>query len=364
MHEKPRILIVDDDEVTRDTLEGLLYPEGFEITFAESGSDAISMIEKIKPDTILLDVVMADMDGFEVCRTIKSKDKWRHIPIIMVTGLDSKEDISRGLDAGAEDFLHKPVNGLELRARVRSMLRIKRQFDELEETLLLREDLSNMVMHDMKNPLAAIVMACQLLQIKINIPEGIKFLDTIQTQSRRLETLMNDMLMLAKMKEGKLILNRAKTDINQFIQDVGNNHSGAGEARGIKLLVDLTEQSRDVTIDVNLFHRLFDNLLSNAFKFSPNESKIVLQVETSTTEPDQESGSQGIRIRVIDEGHGVPEEHRNDIFDKFKVVAMQRKGIPQFGLGLAFCKMVAEAHKGKIFVEPNDPQGSVFVVEI
>lgn len=361
MNNKARILIVDDDQITCNTLEALLYKDGHEIEFAHNGIEGIKRVRTFKPDTILLDVIMEDMDGFEVCQKIKSDKKLRHIPIILVTGLDSKEDLSQGLDAGADDFLKKPVNGLELRARVRSMLRVKRQFDELEEIIHLREDMSNMVMHDMKNPLAAVMMSSQLLQLKLKAPHELKYLDTILGQTRRLESLMNDMLVLAKMKAGKLVLNRISVDINKFLQKVESSYDTVGISRGIKLSIQPLENPYEVLIDVNLFHRVLDNILSNAFKFSPNDSTITVQTETLNSENEE---SPNLRIKILDQGHGIPEQHRIDIFDRFKVVALKREGIPQFGLGLAFCKMVVEAHAGNIYVESNKPNGSVFIVEI
>ncbi|MGR3178240.1 MAG: hybrid sensor histidine kinase/response regulator [Candidatus Anammoxibacter sp.] len=362
MSKKARILIVDDDPISCETLEGLLFPEGYETTVASCGQEAITLVKTFNPDTILLDVIMSDMDGFEVCQQIKADEKTRQIPIILVTGLESKEDLSKGLNAGAEDFLKKPVNGIELRARVRSMLRIKRQFDELEETMLLREDLSNMVVHDMKNPLSAVMLASQLLQMNIKTPSELKFVDTIYNQSRRLESIMNDMLTLAKMKEGKLILNRKNININNLVQELGKGYNMIAQAKRMEFVMDLPENAPEVSIDDNLFQRVLDNLISNAMKFSPNDSKIILQVER-LQEPN-EAEPPTVRIKVIDEGYGIPEDHRDDVFDKYKVVDLRRKGIPQFGLGLAFCKMVVEAHGGHIFVASNTPNGSIFTIEL
>jgi len=147
-NERSQILIVDDDPNARDTLEALLIQEGHDLVTASNGQQALDVLNDLAPDAILLDVMMPGMDGFEVCQRIKADERWRHIPVILVTALDSKEDLVRGLDAGADDFVSKPVNGTELRARVRSMLRIKGQYDllekqrqELEATLHLKEEL-------------------------------------------------------------------------------------------------------------------------------------------------------------------------------------------------------------------------------
>lgn len=132
------ILVIDDEERVFDVIEGLLIREGYQLTYAPSGPAAIQQMDALQPDVILLDVMMPQMDGIEACRQIKANPNWKHIPIIIVTALTSKADLARSLEAGADDFISKPINSLELRARVRSMLRIKIQYDALAATLRLR----------------------------------------------------------------------------------------------------------------------------------------------------------------------------------------------------------------------------------
>ncbi|MGR3276215.1 response regulator [Acaryochloris marina NIES-2412] len=132
------ILVIDDEERIFDVIEGLLIREGYRLTYAPSGPAAIQQMDALQPDVILLDVMMPQMDGIEACRQIKANPNWKHIPIIIVTALTSKADLARSLEAGADDFISKPINSLELRARVRSMLRIKIQYDALAATLRLR----------------------------------------------------------------------------------------------------------------------------------------------------------------------------------------------------------------------------------
>jgi class 3 adenylate cyclase/DNA-binding response OmpR family regulator len=133
MDNKATVLIVDDEPIIRSILEGLLTSQEYDLLFATNGLEALAVVEKNPLDLILLDIMMPELDGFQVCQQLKAHDKWRHIPVILVTALDSKEDLSRGLDAGADDFVHKPFDNQELLARVRSMLRTKRQYDLLEE---------------------------------------------------------------------------------------------------------------------------------------------------------------------------------------------------------------------------------------
>ena len=361
MGENGRIMIVDDEPSARDTLEALLFREGYDLYFAASGHEALNCLEDLVPDVILLDVMMPNMDGFEVCQRLKSDKQWRHIPIILVTALDSKQDLVRGLDAGADDFLHKPVSTIELRARLRSMLRIKRQYDGLKATLQLREDLSRMIVHDMRNPLSSILLYGHLLRRNITSPDVSKYVEMITSDAQRLNLFIDDILTLAKMEHGKLILNRSPVDVNHFVLEIQGNHRDVAEAKGIDLAVDLPKESQLVCLDANLFQRMLDNLITNALKFSPKERVVTLRVEYT---PISESQNPGIRIAVLDQGPGIPEEFRERIFDQFEIIKAKEEGISQVGLGLAFCKMVVEAHAGRIWVDANEPVGSVFTVEI
>lgn len=139
MQEPPSILVVDDEPNNFDTIEALLCSEGYTLNYASNGRRALEQLHLFKPDVILLDVMMPDLDGIEVCRLIKTQPEWQAVPIVMVTALTDKADLANCLAAGANDFISKPVNGLEMRARVAAMLRIKRQHDELEMLLALRE---------------------------------------------------------------------------------------------------------------------------------------------------------------------------------------------------------------------------------
>ncbi|MEE3717070.1 EAL domain-containing protein [Tumidithrix elongata RA019] len=129
------ILVIDDEPENFDVIEALLHNRGYQLHYASGGKEAIASLDAFQPDAILLDVMMPEIDGIEVCKRIKAMPQWQAVPIIMVTALTAKEDLSRCLQAGADDFVSKPVNGLELRARVQSMLRIKQQYDQLQTSL-------------------------------------------------------------------------------------------------------------------------------------------------------------------------------------------------------------------------------------
>src|SRR6202008_458026 len=125
-----RVLVVDDIAANVRLLEAKLAAEYFEVMTASSGKEALALIEKQTPDIVLLDVMMPELDGFEVCKRIRANPRTRFLPVVMVTALSDQADRVRGLEAGADDFLTKPVNDLALFARVRSLVRLKMMMDE------------------------------------------------------------------------------------------------------------------------------------------------------------------------------------------------------------------------------------------
>ena len=201
------ILIIDDEPDNFDAIEALLSSESYQLHYASCGEDAISALEKFAPDVILLDVMMPHLDGFEVCRRIKLMSQWQGVPIIMVTALSGKEDLARCLAAGADDFVNKPVNGLELRARVNSMLRIKKQYDRIQSFSKLqrsnihslannlneiRLDLAVGFPNEFNSPLSIISENIEHLKQNIehlSLPATLQLLESSERSVSRLHTL-------------------------------------------------------------------------------------------------------------------------------------------------------------------------------
>ncbi len=375
MNEHNSVLVVDDEPNGFDVIEAHLFREGYDLTYAASGMEALRYLNNLQPDVILLDVMMPQMDGIEVCRQIKSDPGSKHIPIIMVTALNSKEDLARSLDAGADDFLTKPVSGVELRARVRSMLRIKHQYDALQATLTMREDLSNMIVHDLRNPLTNILVNSNFLMDSNLEDEDLQSLRLILSAGRQLNSMINDLLIQAKMQAGKMLLNCVEVDLNDLITEALSEFQRVASSKKLQIKTKLPETRSKVSVDANLIRRLIDNLLSNAYKFSRRGGTITIELDyqsdrisnSDTIAPAEPSSlapaSKRAIVRVADEGPGISEDLKQRIFDKYEVGKVMN-GVSQLGLGLTFCKMVAEAHGGKIFVEDNQPKGSIFTVVV
>jgi DNA-binding response OmpR family regulator len=126
MRHDSTILIVDDEAVMRDTLEGLLLAQNYNLALAGNGAEALAKAAELTPDLILLDVMMPDMDGFEVCQRLRTDPLLAEVPIIMVTALDDRESRLQGIKAGADDFVTKPFDVVELQARVQTITRLNR----------------------------------------------------------------------------------------------------------------------------------------------------------------------------------------------------------------------------------------------
>jgi two-component system, sensor histidine kinase and response regulator len=355
---KTKIILVIDDEIHNfDVIEALLFKENYDLKYAADGLQALELLTKIKPDLILLDVMMPALDGIEVCRRIRSNPDICYIPIVIATALSSKEDMARCLDAGADDFISKPISGMELRSRVKSMLRIKQQYDHLKEILQLRDDMSTMIVHDLRNPIGNIAFACELLlQGELNEKQK-KKIEQIALSGQRLSALTDDLLIMSKMESGKLKLNLTSVDINDLITIIISDFTQLVNNNNIQIVAQLTKENSKISIDANLFHRLVENLLSNAIKFSPYSSQVTIKTNHL------DLPGKNIQLQIIDCGLGVKDNLKQSIFNKYEV-GTKFENINQIGLGLAFCKMVVDAHQGEISVEDNQPKGSIFTVQI
>jgi signal transduction histidine kinase len=373
MDTQPSILVIDDEPDNFDVIEALLDSENYQLYYSSSGQQALARLISFQPDVILLDVMMPELDGMEVCRRIKANPQWKVVPIIMVTALTAKEDLALCLTAGADDFISKPVNGIELRARVHSMLRIKQQYDNVQALLKLREDMVNSLVHDLRNPLTSIVLSTDSLQLFGVLSEKQeRKVSQIANNARKLQSLIDNLLIMAKLESGKMVLNYSEVDLDELCQSAVAEFESIAVQKNVTLVSELPKTVREgeqssalitlgvspsrlFKVDTAIFRRVLDNLLSNAIKFSPSNSQVALKATYL--------GVGGAKVQVTDSGPGVPNHLRESIFEKYEI-GNPIPGLSQLGLGLAFCKMAIEAHHGSITVENNHPQGAIFTVFI
>jgi len=314
---------------------------------AGSAQEALQFVEAAVPDVIVTDLMMPGVDGLELCRRLRAAPSTRRTPIVVVTALGSREAMARAMDAGATDFISKPVNGVEVRARIRSMVRMAREYGTMQQLLSLRTDLTNMVVHDLRNPLQVITFSLALLQRSFT--ESPPALERIRTQVQRLQHLINDLLVIAKSEAGVLVAHRRETDGAMLVSRVLEDCRPAALTAEITL-VEHVESTTALFVDPDLLRRCIENLVLNAIKFSGSGSTVTI---------DLTQREEGLRIDVADDGPGIPADLQGRVFGRF--ATSERQGAAQqTGLGLAFCRMVAEAHEGTITLLPNEGTGSVF----
>jgi signal transduction histidine kinase len=216
-----------------------------------------------------------------------------------------------------------------------------------------------MIVHDIRSPLTTIMGLAQLLQLKNRDDEQAEFIAKMLFQANRLDSMLNDMLMMAKMESEKTLLNPTVVDVTEMAAEIGDDFRELFKVKNIRFISKLPDQPCLKTLDRNLFKRVLDNLMSNAYKFSPSRGTVSLKIECTETDSDPL-----LTIQVSDQGMGIPLADREKIFHKYEIVKLKQKGITQVGLGLKFCHMVVKAHGGKIYIRDNEPEGSIFTVEI
>lgn len=354
MTTKPSLLIVDDEISNFDVIEALLEGEDYELSYAQNATRALRWLEKNPVDVILLDVMMPEIDGITLCSYLKKNPEYQYIPIIMVTALTGKEDLAKCLEAGADDFISKPLNWIELRSRLHSMLRIKQQYDYLQLLLKRREEMAEIIVHDLQNPVTSIVLSCEMLKATPLQEKQQNKVQQISVAGKRLEEQIQTLLTMAKLETGRLVLNPVYTNLKPLLEKLITEFGAIAAAKNIQIISELEIKDDCAAVDSHLLSRIVNNLLSNALKYSPRGKEIRIKLHET---------SEQILLKVYDQGKGVSDELKERIFQKYEI-GKNYNNVNQTGLGLAFCQMAILAHKGAIYVEDNEPEGSIFTVEI
>ncbi len=305
-----KILIVDDEELNAEFLRILLQKKGYATLVADGGALALELIRKENPDLVLLDAMMPEIDGFEVCRRLRAQTRTKLLPIIMVTALQSEEDENRALNAGADDFLSKPVNTFELHSRIRSLLRIKTLHDELAEVQTLRDSLTQMIVHDLKNPLTGIMGCCELLLLLQDsmTPEQLSLVKKIEDNTMTIAKMTNEIIDVSRMEENKLNLKRESFSVREVLEANVSELQIMLKKYQLNCEIEADPGLPLIYADRDIFHRVVANLLYNAIKHSFPKGLIKIRALKSTDR---------MTISIEDNGEGIPAEYRDKIFEKF-----------------------------------------------
>ena len=358
------LLVVDDDPANRDVLSRRLTQQGHQVRTASNGVDALQLVREAAFDLVLLDILMPDMDGYEVLSQIKADVRLQHIPVIMISALSEVQSVVRCIEAGAEDYLAKPFDATLLRARIGASLEKKRgrdresvlfeqlqdNYKRLQEVEKLRDDMRNMIVHDLRTPLTAVIMGVEMLERNGELNESQHQLMTIAAGGgRTLLGMINDLLDVEKMESGTTQLQYEELSAAKLVAGAVAQVASLAADGNTELVTEIADDVPPFAGDQNKLSRTLVNLIANAIKFT--------RVGTVTITAAR-AGAEHVRFAVRDTGAGIPAEAFERIFEKFgQLDARSHVGT---GLGLAFCKLAVEAHGGQITVESVLGEGSTF----
>jgi two-component system sensor histidine kinase/response regulator len=355
-----RVLVVDDEVKNRELLRALLEAQGHQVSEARDGQEGLAAAIEGLPDVVLLDVMMPNLDGLEVCRRLKAAAKTAPIPVLLVTSLSDRKERLEGIKAGASDFITKPVDTADLVLRVRNAVAGKRLFDRLEaqyqrlrELEGMRDNLVHMIIHDLRSPLAGVYTYLQLLDLELNgvlDPKRREYLGQSIAILNRVQDMTNAVLDVSRFESNQMPMSPASVDLYEVVTEAIQSLGSA--AAPPRVLIERSEAPVIALCDREIIRRVVANLVGNALKFTPEVGQVRVTMR---------SGERDVEVAVADTGRGIPPEHQQRIFEKFgQVGGPADRARHSAGLGLTFCKMAVEAHGGIIGVNSVVGKGSTF----
>lgn len=373
------VLIVDDEPANIEVLNEILQDD-YQVLFATNGPDALMIATGHLPDIILLDIMMPEMSGYEVCTQLKEDPELNDIPVIFITAMAGEKDETTGLELGAADYITKPVNPTIVHLRVKNQLELKQHRDRLEYLVKQRtmelyaaknaaeagnhakSEFLMTISHELRTPLNSIIGFSEVVLGSKSLDDSDKeSLYVVLEAGKKLLSLVDDVLLFINTKKRNNNQSVTSYDLSELFQDLSETLSDEVEKKGLSLVNDISPDILAPTYgDATILRTVLLNLLKNAVIFTKNGS-IELRVEK---ESDPERGDR-LHFSVKDTGVGIPEEKQCMIFQQFtqgeSVITRSHSGL---GLGLAICTRFVQLLGGKLWLESQVDQGSTFHFDI
>ncbi|MCT7962714.1 response regulator [Laspinema sp. D1] len=366
-HTHKDILIVDDTPVNLRVLAKILSDRGYKVRKALNGQIALTACQTLLPDVILLDIMMPDMDGYEVCQRLKSDPKTQDIPIIFISALEDEWDKVKAFKSGGSDYITKPFQIEEVLARVKHHLTIQQlqyqlkiqnaELQALNEQLvrsnLELEQFAHVASHDLQSPLQVIIGNADLLTWKYEQqlgPDGDRYLTNIIDASGRMTQLIQDLLTYSKVGIPPLAQSFESIDSNFVLEEALANLSGEISKSG-----SIITHSHLPTVRGNesQLMQLFQNIMANAIKFRlPDVSP---KIEVSCNQNNREEW----QFEIRDNGIGIDPDQGDRIFEAFYRLHSYDE-YPGTGIGLTLCKKIVERHGGRLWFDSIKGEGTSF----
>ncbi len=345
-----QILIVDDEKDTAELLRYNLQKANYQTLIARDGKEAIDAAQCYLPDAILLDIMLPELDGWEVCRVLRESSKGKSIPIIMLTALSDEEARVRGLSLGADDYVTKPFSVKEL------LLKIRRCIDRQQTIKMLgirereKDAAFHYLVHELKN--AVSVIGCNSA-LALQNEDVRKYLKTINTSAVHAESLLNDVSLLSRLENGDGTLPVEPLDIGMLIREVIDVFHDAAERKSIEIVTANSTPSL-VQGNATATRQVLINLISNAVKYNRDGGKVWIYFDETQVSVD---------ISITDEGCGIPQNELLRIFEKHYRAAGSEQ-VKGAGLGLYIVKLLTEAMGGKVTAVSSRGVGSTFTLSM
>lgn len=360
------ILIIDDQAQNLQILSTTLRSAGYQVAAANSGEKALKILEKLQPDLVLCDVVMPEMDGYEVCQRLRSRPQTQDLPLIFLTAQTDSEHILKGFEAGAVDYVTKPFNPGELLARAKTHIELKQARDtimaytrELESLNHEKNQFLGIAAHDLKNPLGTVLVSAEMVEIKagrIAKEDLVDYMQIMQKDARRMLMIVNNLLDVNQIESGELELHSQSFNLAETAQALLKQYREQAGCKEISLELEASNQELLWRSDPQILYQILDNLLSNAIKYSPRGKTVTLRVQPQAEE---------LRIEIQDQGPGFTAADREKMFQKFaRLSARPTAGESSTGLGLSIVRLLCDALKIQLQCESEEGQGACFKLDL
>lgn len=373
------ILIVDDVPKNIQVLGSILRPLGYKLGFATNGKQAIQWIKEQTFDLILLDIMMPEISGYEVCEEIRKIEAYKDIPVIFLTAKTDSESVVKGFELGAQDYVTKPFEANELLARVKTHLQLKhsksllgetnkwlekevaeRTADlvaakkELEELDQVKTEFLNLLNHELRTPLNGILGGLSIIQ-GYDLPEEIgQFLNMLDISAKRLEKFSYKALDISALRtKGKGALSLKEHNLADILHEVRDELSEMAGNKNITLKVDCFTDALPVMVDRIKVRNTISYIIENAIGFSEPDSTVNITAKAGDSET---------VCNVLDQGKGFSDYALQRLFKPFSNTKYHVDS--NAGLSLFYSKLVMDAHGGTISVAKNQPKGSVVTLSL
>ncbi len=361
-----RILIVEDHERLLRALQSVLETEGYQVFTALDGVEALEVMEQVRPDLVVVDIMMPRMDGYALYDTIRSRPEWVPIPIIFLTAKAEREDVLKGKGLGAEDYITKPFETEELLVTIRARLERADAIQKVAESEFerLKQQIVNILGHELRTPLTYVAGYTQLgLEEAPNLSpdEFQEFLLGIKKGADRLNRLVEDMLLMVHLDTGQIdrdfqVMSAVHQNLGSVLRVGLEPFRDQAAAQGIALQIDVPVDLPPVRLCEQHFVDALRRLVGNAIKFSGAEGKQVTVLARSV--------DGWVEVDIVDEGVGIPQEKLSQLFKRFQQVDRDRMEQQGVGVGLAIAMELIHLHGGEITVHSAVGEGSTFTIRL